>query len=220
MGRTLGGIIVDSGNFDWKNSGKFPWITQPNPSYHGLSFVDVAGRAAWITQVRAVLLRDMGVTLSPFHAFLLLQGLETLSLRVERHVENAKKVVEYLSGHPMVKKVNHPALAEGEQRELYQRYFPNGGGSIFTFEIRGKEEQAKKFIDHLATIFSIGQCSGCEISSNTSSFNDTFPTHRRRVAGAGDFSEYRETFHRNGEHRGYFGRFGAWFCSLEKIKEE
>ena len=148
-GTTLGGIIVDSGNFDWKNSGKFPWITQPNPSYHGLSFVDVAGRAAWITQVRAVLLRDMGATLSPFHAFLLLQGLETLSLRVERHVENAKKVVEYLSSHPMVKKVNHPALAEGEQRELYQRYFPNGGGSIFTFEIRGKEEQAKKFIDHL-----------------------------------------------------------------------
>ncbi|CCX58968.1 putative uncharacterized protein [Blautia hydrogenotrophica CAG:147] len=111
--------------------------------------MDVAGRAAWITQVRAVLLRDMGATLSPFHAFLLLQGLETLSLRVERHVENAKKVVEYLSSHPMVKKVNHPALAEGEQRELYQRYFPNGGGSIFTFEIRGKEEQAKKFIDHL-----------------------------------------------------------------------
>ena len=148
-GTTLGGIIVDSGNFDWKNSGKFPWITQPNSSYHGLSFVDVACRAAWITQVRAVLLRDMGATLSPFHAFLLLQGLETLSLRVERHVENAKKVVEYLSSHPMVKKVNHPALAEGEQRELYQRYFPNGGGSIFTFEIRGKEEQAKKFIDHL-----------------------------------------------------------------------
>ncbi len=150
-GTTLGGVIVDSGNFDWEKSGKFPSLTQPNPSYHGVSFTKAAGRAAFVTKIRAVLLRDTGATLSPFNAFLLLQGLETLSLRVERHVENTKKVVEYLTGHPKVEKVNHPSLTN---KELYNKYFPNGGGSIFTFEIKGNDKDAKKFIDNLQ-IFSL-----------------------------------------------------------------
>lgn len=152
-GTTLGGIIVDSGKFDWKASGKFPQIADANPSYHGVSFVDAAGPAAFVTYIRAIILRDTGATLSPFNAFLLLQGTETLSLRVERHVENAKKVVEYLNNHPLVEKVNHPSLDE-RYVDLYNKYFPNGAGSIFTFEIKGSEKQAKKFIDSLE-IFSI-----------------------------------------------------------------
>ena len=149
-GTTIGGVIVDSGKFDWEASGKFPAISEPNPSYHGLSFTKAAGPVAFITMIRAILLRDTGATISPFHAFFFLQGLETLSLRVERHVENALKVVEYLNNHPMVEKVNHPSVSEDPvQQELYKKYFPNGGGSIFTFEIKGDGETATRFIDNL-----------------------------------------------------------------------
>lgn len=149
-GTTIGGVIIDSGNFDWEASGKFPSLVEPNPSYHGVSFVKAAGRAAFVTKIRAILLRDTGATISPFHAFIFLQGLETLSLRVERHVQNALKVVEYLNNHPLVEKVNHPSVSDDpEQQRLYRKYFPNGGGSIFTFEIRGGAEAAKKFIDNL-----------------------------------------------------------------------
>ena len=153
-GTAIGGVIVDSGKFDWEASGKFPSLTEPNPSYHGVSFTKAVGAAAFVTKIRAILLRDTGATLSPFHAFLFLQGLETLSLRVERHVENALKVVEFLSKHPQVENVNHPSLADGEQKKLYNKYFPNGGGSIFTFEVKGSEDDAKKFIDNLQ-IFSL-----------------------------------------------------------------
>lgn len=153
-GTAIGGVIVDSGKFDWIGSGKFPSLVEPNPSYHGVSFAKDVGAAAFVTKIRAKLLRDTGATISPFHAFLFLQGLETLSLRVERHTENALKVVEYLNNHPQVEKVNHPSLASGEQKRLYDKYFPNGGGSIFTFEIKGDDTTAKKFIDHLE-IFSL-----------------------------------------------------------------
>lgn len=152
-GTALGGVIVDSGRFDWEASGKFPSLTEPNESYHGVSFTKAAGAAAFVTKIRIVLLRDTGATISPFHAFLLLQGLETLSLRVERHAENARRVVEFLAGHPQVDRVNHPSL-DARYQELYQRYFPNGGGSIFTFEIKGDEKTAKQFIDSLE-IFSL-----------------------------------------------------------------
>ena len=148
-GTSLGGVIIDSGNFDWKASGKFPQLTEPDPCYHGIRFCDVAGNASYIIRIRAILLRDTGAAISPFNAFLLLQGLETLSLRVERHVENTKKVVEYLKNHPKVEHVNHPSLPENGYKELYDKYFPNGGGSIFTFEVKGGEEEAKKFIDNL-----------------------------------------------------------------------
>ena len=153
-GTTLGGVIVDSGKFDWRASGKYPAIASANPSYHGVSFVDAAGPAAFVTYVRAILLRDTGATLSPFAAFLLLQGTETLSLRLDRHAENTKKVVEFLANHPLVEKVNHPSLADHPQHDLYERYFANGGGSIFTFEIKGGVEEAHRFIDHLE-IFSL-----------------------------------------------------------------
>lgn len=153
-GTAIGGVIVDSGKFDWIGSGKFPSLVEPNPSYHGVSFAKDVGAAAFVTKIRAILLRDTGATISPFHAFLFLQGLETLSLRVERHTENALKVVEYLNNYPQVEKVNHPSLASGEQKRLYNKYFPNGGGSIFTFEIKGDDTTAKKFIDHLE-IFSL-----------------------------------------------------------------
>ena len=149
-GTTIGGVIIDSGKFDWEASGKFPSLTEPNPSYHEISFTKAVGAAAFVTKIRAILLRDTGATLSPFHAFLFLQGLETLSLRVERHVENALKVVEFLNAHPQVEKVNHPSVSDNPvQQELYKKYFPNGGGSIFTFEIKGDAEKAKKFIDNL-----------------------------------------------------------------------
>ncbi|MCI5595717.1 MAG: O-acetylhomoserine aminocarboxypropyltransferase/cysteine synthase [Lachnospiraceae bacterium] len=149
-GTTIGGVIIDSGKFDWEASGKFPSLTEPNPSYHGISFTKAVGAAAFVTKIRAILLRDTGATLSPFHAFFFLQGLETLSLRVERHVENALKVVDYLKNHPQVEKVNHPAVTEDlSQQELYKKYFPNGGGSIFTFEIKGDAQKAKDFIDNL-----------------------------------------------------------------------
>ena len=149
-GTTIGGVIIDSGNFDWKASGKFPQLTEPNESYHGVSFVDAAGPAAFVTRIRAILLRDTGATISPIHSWIFLQGLETLSLRVERHVSNALKVVEYLNNHPLVEKVNHPSVStDPEQQRLYKKYFPNGGGSIFTFEIKGGAAQAQKFIDNL-----------------------------------------------------------------------
>lgn len=153
-GTALGGVIVDSGKFDWAASGKFPQFTEPNPSYHGVSFVQAAGAAAFVTYIRAILLRDTGATLSPFHAFLFLQGLETLSLRVERHVENTLKIVEFLNAHPKVERVNHPSLPCNPSHGLYQKYFPKGGASIFTLEIRGGAEEAKRFIDHLE-IFSL-----------------------------------------------------------------
>ncbi len=153
-GTTLGGVIVDSGKFDWKASGKYKPIAEPNPSYHGVSFAEVAGPAAFVTYIRAILLRDTGATISPFNAFLLLQGVETLSLRVERHAENTKKVVEYLANHPQVEKVNHPSLPEHPDHALYEKYFPKGGASIFTFEIKGGQTEAHKFIDNLE-IFSL-----------------------------------------------------------------
>ncbi|MGN0314910.1 MAG: O-acetylhomoserine aminocarboxypropyltransferase/cysteine synthase family protein [Fusicatenibacter sp.] len=149
-GTTIGGVIVDSGKFDWEASGKFPSLTEPNPSYHGISFTKAVGAAAFVTKIRAILLRDTGATLSPFHAFFFLQGLETLSLRVERHVENALKVVQYLNNHPQVEKVHHPSVSDDpKQKELYAKYFPGGGGSIFTFEIKGDAQKAKDFIDNL-----------------------------------------------------------------------
>lgn len=153
-GTTLGGIIVDSGKYDWKKSGKFPGIAAPNPSYHGISFADAVGPAAFVTYIRAILLRDTGATISPFNAFLLLQGVETLSLRLDRHIYNTKKVIDYLSKHPKVEKVNHPSLKDHPDHALYERYFPNGGASIFTFEIKGGVKEAFKFIDNLK-IFSL-----------------------------------------------------------------
>lgn len=153
-GTTLGGIIVDSGKFDWKAGGRYPNIAAKNPSYHGISFADAVGPAAFVTYIRAILLRDTGATISPFNAFLLLQGVETLSLRLDRHAENTKKVVEYLSGHPLVEKVNHPSLPDHPDHALYERYFPNGGASIFTFEIKGGRKEAWEFIDNLK-IFSL-----------------------------------------------------------------
>ena len=153
-GTTLGGVIVDSGKFDWKKSGKYAPIAEPNPSYHGISFADAVGPAAFVTYIRAILLRDEGACISPFNAFLLLQGTETLSLRLERHAENTKKVIEFLANHPKVAKVNHPSLPEHPDHALYEKYFPNGGGSIFTFEIKGGQEEAHRFIDHLE-IFSL-----------------------------------------------------------------
>ena len=153
-GTTLGGVIVDGGTFDWAASGKYPWISAPNPSYHGVKFTEAAGKAAFATYIRAILLRDQGATISPFAAFLLLQGTETLSLRIERHAENTKKVIEYLVNNPKVAKVNHPSLPEHPDHELYNKYFPNGGASIFTFEIKGGKEEAYRFIDNLE-IFSL-----------------------------------------------------------------
>lgn len=153
-GTTLGGVIIDSGKFDWKSGGKYPNISEPNPSYHGVSFTEAAGPAAFVTYIRAILLRDTGAAISPFNAFLLLQGVETLSLRLERHVENTKKVVEFLSKHPKVEHVNHPSLPEHPDHALYEKYFPQGGASIFTFDIKGGQEQAHRFIDNLR-IFSL-----------------------------------------------------------------
>ena len=153
-GASLGGVIIDSGKFDWAASGKFPQLSEPDPSYHGIRFIDAAGPAAYVVRIRAVLLRDTGATISPFNAWTLIQGLETLSLRVERHVENALKVVDFLANHPKVKKVNHPALPSHPDHEIYKKYFPNGGGSIFTFEIYGGQEEAHRFIDSLK-IFSL-----------------------------------------------------------------
>ena len=153
-GTAIGGVIVDGGTFDWKGSGKYPWISDPNPSYHGVSFAEAAGPAAFATYIRAILLRDTGATLSPFHAFIFLQGLETLSLRVKQHVSNALKIVEYLNDHPQVEAVHHPSLPNDPSHALYERYFPSGAGSIFTFDIKGSAADAQKYIDNLP-IFSL-----------------------------------------------------------------
>lgn len=153
-GTAIGGVVVEGGTFDWKASGKFPWISEPNPSYHGVSFAEAAPGAAFVTYIRAILLRDTGATISPFHAFMFLQGLETLSLRVERHIENALKIVEYLNNHPKVEAVHHPSLESEPSHDIYKKYYPNGAGSIFTFEVKGDAETAKKFIDNLE-IFSL-----------------------------------------------------------------
>lgn len=153
-GTAIGGVIIDSGNFDWTASGKYPWISEANPSYHGVSFTEAAGKAAFVTYIRAILLRDTGATLSPFHAFMFLQGLETLSLRVERHTSNSLEIVKYLNSHPQVEAVHHPSLPTEKSHNLYNKYLPNGGGSIFTFEIKGDDKTAQKFIDNLA-IFSL-----------------------------------------------------------------
>ena len=153
-GAAIGGVIVEGGSFDWKASGKYPWISDPNPSYHGVSFADAAGTSAFVTYIRAILLRDTGSTISPFHAFIFLQGLETLSLRVKQHVANALQIVEYLNRHPQVEAVHHPSLPDDPSHKLYEKYFPNGAGSIFTFEIKGDAQTAQKFIDNLA-IFSL-----------------------------------------------------------------
>ncbi len=153
-GTAIGGVIIENGSFDWAASGRYSWISEPNPSYHGVSFTDAAGAAAFVTYIRAILLRDTGAAISPFHAFIFLQGLETLSLRVERHTSNARKIVEYLAAHPQVEAVHHPLLSSEPSHEIYSRYFPNGGGSIFTFDIKGSDEDAKKFIDNLS-IFSL-----------------------------------------------------------------
>ena len=153
-GTSLGGVIVDSGKFEWAASGKYAPISEPNPSYHGVSFTDAAGPAAFVTYIRAILLRDTGAAISPFNAFLLLQGVETLSLRLDRHAENTKKVIEFLANHPQVERVNHPSLPDHPDHALYEKYFPNGGASIFTFEIKGGQEEAHRFIDKLE-IFSL-----------------------------------------------------------------
>ena len=172
-GTTIGGVIVDGGKFDWKASGKFPQFTEPNESYHGISFVDAAGPAAFITRIRAIILRDTGATISPIHSWIFIQGLETLSLRVERHVENALKVVDYLSKNPLVEKVNHPAVTDDpEQQRLYKKYFPNGGGSIFTFEIKGDAKTAKKFIDNLANVADVKSLAIHPASTTHSELNE------------------------------------------------
>ena len=197
-GTTIGGVIVDSGKFDWEASGKFASLTEPNPSYHGISFTKAVGPAAFVTKIRAILLRDTGATLSPFHAFIFLQGLETLSLRVERHVQNALKVVEFLNNHPQVERVNHPAVStDPKQQELYKKYFPNGGGSIFTFEIKGDDRKAKDFIDNLE-IFSL-LANVADVKSLV-----IHPAYRRRTSGSGNQTEYHPPFNRNRKYRRYY----------------
>ncbi|MFR3320058.1 MAG: PLP-dependent transferase [Lachnospiraceae bacterium] len=187
MRTTLGGVIVDGGKFDWEASGKFPSLVDPNPSYHGISFAKAVGPAAFVTKIRAILLRDMGATLSPFHAFFFLQGLETLSLRVERHVENALKVVQYLNQHPQVEKVHHPSVStDPSQQELYKKYFPNGGGSIFTFEIKGDAETAKKFIDNLELFSLLANVADVEVSGHPPGDHDPQPVcTEEELAGSG-----------------------------------
>ena len=196
-GTTLGGVIVDSGKFDWKASGKYAPIAAPNPSYHGVSFVDAAGPAAFVTYIRAILLRDQGAAISPFAAFLLLQGTETLSLRLERHAENTKKVIEYLRNHPKVAKVNHPSLPDHPDHALYERYFPNGGGSIFTFEIKGGQEEAYRFIDNLE-IFSL-LANVADVKSLV--IHPATTTHSQlseeELAESGNYTIYHPSFHWN-----------------------
>lgn len=208
-GTTLGGIIVDAGTFDWAASGKYPAIAEPNPSYHGVSFVQAAGKAAFVTYVRAVLLRDTGACISPFAAFLLLQGVETLSLRIERHVENTKKVVEFLANHPQVEQVSHPSLPEHPDHELYEQYFPNGGASIFTFDIRGREKQAHQFIDSLQ-IFSL-LANVADVKSLVIHTGDHHP-QPADAGGAGrseDQAQYDSAVHRHRAYRRHSGRFAA-----------
>jgi len=200
-GTTLGGIIVDSGKFDWKASGNYPQIADPNPSYHGISFVDAVGPAAYATYIRAILLRDTGAAISPFNAFLLLQGIETLSLRLDRHAENTKKVVEFLANHPKVEKVNHPSLPDHPDHELYEKYFPNGGASIFTFNIKGGKKEAHKFIDKLQIFSLLANVAECKISGHSSSNNNTFSADNRRAGRTADLSKYNSSFNRYRTYR-------------------
>ena len=198
-GTTLGGIIVDGGTFNWKKSGKFPNIADPNPSYHGVSFYDAVGPAAFVTYIRAILLRDTGACISPFNAFLLLQGVETLSLRLDRHAENTKRVVEYLSKHPLVESVSHPSLPEHPDHALYEKYFPNGGASIFTFEIKGGQEAAWKFIDNLK-IFSL-LANVADVKSLV--IHPASTTHSQLTEAAerpGHFAQHHPPFHRHGAY--------------------
>ena len=205
-GTTLGGIIVDSGKFDWKASGKYANIAAPNPSYHGVSFAEAAGPAAFVTYIRAILLRDTGATISPFNAFLLLQGTETLSLRIERHVENTKKVVEFLANHPQVEKVNHPSLPDHPDHALYEKYFPNGGASIFTFNIKGGREEAFKFIDNLKVFSLLANVADVKslvihpASTTHSQLND------EELAEQQDLPEHHPPVHRHRAHRRYHRR--------------
>ncbi len=212
-GTTLGGIVVDGGKFDWKASGKYPNIAAANPSYHGVSFADVAGPAAFVTYIRAILLRDTGASISPFNAFLLLQGIETLSLRLERHAENTKKVVEFLSSHPLVEKVNHPSLPDHPDHELYKKYFPNGGASIFTFDIKGGLGVHRSPGDLLPA----GQRGGCEEPGDPSGIYDTFPAFRRGTVGSGHQEEHDPSVHRYRAYRRHHRRSGKWFCSIKVI---
>ena len=201
-GTTLGGIIVESGKFNWAASGKYPNIATPNPSYHGVSFYDVVGPAAFVTYIRAILLRDTGAAISPFNAFLLLQGVETLSLRLERHAENTKKVVEFLADHPQVEKVNHPSLIDHPDHALYEKYFPNGGGSIFTFDIKGGQEEAWKFIDNL-DIFSL-LANVADVKSlviHPASTTHSQLSEEELLDQGMDQAEYDPTFYRNRTYR-------------------
>ena len=191
-GTAIGGVIVEGGRFDWKAGGKYPWIADPNPSYHGVSFADAVGPAAFVTYIRAILLRDTGATLSPFHAFLFLQGLETLSLRVERHTANALKLVDYLSKHPQVEAVHHPALPTEPSHALYQKYLPNGGGSIFTFEVKGDAATAQKFIDNRGR---------CEVAGHPSRQHHPQPALRGGAAGPGHQAQHHPPLHRHRKDR-------------------
>ena len=199
-GTAMGGVVVESGRFDWSSSGKFPQLSEPNASYHGISFQEAAGSAAFTAYLRAVLLRDTGAALSPFHAFLFLQGLETLSLRVERHVENALRVVNYLNSHPKVERVNHPSLESNPGYELYRRYFPRGGASIFTVEIKGGAGGCQKVYRRTSNFLPSGQCCGCEIPGHSSGFHHTWTDDGR---GTFEFRypwEHSPPFHRYGTH--------------------
>ncbi len=204
-GTTLGGVIVESGKFDWKAAGKYPQIADANPSYHGISFADAVGPAAFVTYIRAILLRDTGAAISPFNAFLLLQGVETLSLRLERHAENTKKVVEYLNNHPLVEKVNHPSLPDHPQHDLYEKYFPNGGASIFTFDIKGGKEEAWAFIDNLS-IFSL-LANVADVKSlvihpaSTTHSQLTEEELNDQDIHQSTIREHHPSFHRHGAHR-------------------
>ena len=200
-GTTIGGVIVESGKFDWEASGKFASLTEPNPSYHGVSFTKACGPAAFVTKIRAILLRDTGATISPVSSFIFLQGLETLSLRVERHVENALKVVQYLNDHPQVEKVHHPSVStDPSQQELYKKYFPNGGGSIFTFEIKGDAQKAKDFIDNLEPFSLLCKRCRCEIPCYPSGYYNTQPVHRGRASRSGNQAKHNPSVHRYREY--------------------
>ena len=214
-GTSLGGIIVDGGTFDWKASGKYAPIAEPNPSYHGVSFVDAAGPAAFVTYIRAILLRDTGATISPFNAFLLLQGVETLSLRLDRHIENTKKVVEFLKNHPQVEKVNHPSLPDHPDHALYEKYFPNGGASIFTFDIKGGQAEAHKFIDNL-TIFSL-LANVADVKSLV--IHPATTTHSQlSEAELEDQGIHQTPVHRHRAHRRHHRRPGAGLRRREGLR--
>ena len=217
-GTTLGGVIVDSGKFDWAASGRYPRISEPNPSYHGVKFTDAAGPAAFVTYIRAILLRDTGATISPFAAFLLLQGVETLSLRLERHAENTKKVVEYLSNHPQVEAVNHPSLPDHPDHALYEKYFPNGGASIFTFDIKGGQEEAFKFIDSLeifSLLANVADVKSLVIhpwTTTHSQLSPPLPAVPGGTGGSGHPQKHHPPVHRHRAHRRHHRRPGERIC--------